>query len=472
MGSLSGSSDRPSPGGDGGPVTVGVDVGTTSVKAVAVDGEGHVVARSRVAHRIVVPEAEQLEHDARRAWRQGPRRAFAEVVSQLSVPVAGVAVSAMVPSTTAVDRRGVPFLPGILYGDKRTRFEASGATAGMPDARGFLRWAAETAPSAAGYWPCQAVATYALCGVPAMDSVTSIVYGDLRGPEGWRPEALAALGVRPDQMPVVVEMGEPAGTNPETGAVVTGGTIDALCDQLVSVAAEPGDVLAIFGATLVIWIVTDRWVEIPGLVTVPHTVPDRILVGGPSNAGALFADWARHLLRGVAAPGPARGRQPAPTDGRTGDPERVPVWLPYLRGERTPFNDPSLRASLHGLDITQGPAAVERAAFEASGFVIRRMLELSGLEGRRVVTSGGGTRVPAWMAAVADATGLPVDTPAVPEGAALGGAFVARVAAGREPSIDGSRRWARTGTRYEPDPVWAKAAADRYRRFEALGPGN
>ena len=285
------------------------------------------------------------------------------MVSQLSVPVAGVAVSAMVPSHDRRRPPGVPFLPGILYGDKRTRFEASGATAGMPDARGFLRWAAETAPSAAGYWPCQAVATYALCGVPAMDSVTSIVYGDLRGPEGWRPEALAALGVRPDQMPVVVEMGEPAGTNPETGAVVTGGTIDALCDQLVSVAAEPGDVLAIFGATLVIWIVTDRWVEIPGLVTVPHTVPDRILVGGPSNAGALFADWARHLLRGVAAPGPARGRQPAPTDGRTGDPERVPVWLPYLRGERTPFNDPSLRASLHGLDITQGPAAVERAAY-------------------------------------------------------------------------------------------------------------
>jgi xylulokinase len=378
----------------------------------------------------------------------------------------------MVPSTTAVDRRGVPLLPGILYGDRRSIDESDPGTAGLPNGQGFLRWAARMAPSAAGYWPCQAVATHALCGVPAMDSATSIVYGNLRGPEGWRPEPLAALGARPEQMPVVVEMGQPAGTNLETGAVVTGGTIDALCDQLVSVAAEPGDVLAIFGATLVIWVVTDKWVEIPGLVTVPHTVPDRILVGGPSNAGALFVDWARHLLRGVAPPGPARGRRTASPDGRRGDPERVPIWLPYLRGERVPFNDASLRASLHGLDITEGPAAIERAAFEASGFVIRRMLELSGLEGRRVVTSGGGTRVAAWMEAVADATGLPVDTPAVAEGAALGAAFVARVAAGLEPSIDGSRRWARTGTRYEPDPEWAKAAAARYRRFEALGPGS
>jgi xylulokinase len=463
MSSLSGSSARSS-------VTVGVDVGTTSVKSVAVDADGRVVARARVPHKIGVPHPEQLEHDARRAWRLGPRRAFAEVVSQLSVPVAGVAVSAMVPSMTAVDRRGVPLLPGLLYGDARTVMD-DGATGGLPDGRGFVRWAAQEAPSAAGYWPCQSVATNALCGVPAMDSATSIVFGNLRTMDGWQADKLAAIGATPEQMGVVVEMGEPAGTNPETGATVTGGTIDALCDQLVSVAAEPGDILAIFGATLVIWVVTDSWLEIPGLVSVPHTVPDRFLVGGPSNAGALFADWARNLLRGVTLPGPPRAGQPPKDDLRRGDPQRVPVWLPYLRGERTPFNDPSLRASLYGLDITQGPAAIERAAFEASGFVIRRMLELSGVPGRRVVTSGGGTRVAAWMAAVADATGLPVDTPAVPEGAALGAAFVARVAAGLEPSMDDSRRWARTGTRYEPDPVWTKAADARYRTFEALGPG-
>ena len=64
---------------------------------------------------------------------------------------------------------------------------------------------------------------------------------------------------------------------------------------------------------------------------------------------------------------------------------------------------------------------------------------MPGVEGRRVVASGGGTRVHAWMAGVADATGLPVDTVAVPEGAAYGAAFVARVAAGLEPSLDGSQ---------------------------------
>jgi len=75
------------------------------------------------------------------------------------------------------------------------------------------------------------------------------------------------------------------------------------------------------------------------------------------------------------------------------------------------------------------------------------------------------------MAATADATGLPVETVAVPEGAALGAAFLARMAAGLEPSLDGSRRWARAGTRVDPDERWRRAADERYRRFTALGSG-
>ena len=59
------------------------------------------------------------------------------------------------------------------------------------------------------------------------------------------------------------------------------------------------------------------------------------------------------------------------------------MWLPYLRGERTPFHDPDLRASVHGLDISQGPDALARGAFEATGFVIRRILERTGFEGRQ-----------------------------------------------------------------------------------------
>jgi xylulokinase len=268
-------------------------------------------------------------------------------------------------------------------------------------------------------------------------------------------------------MPAVFPMGQAAGTLPESDAVITGGTIDALCDQIVAGAIHPGDVLVIFGATLIVWAVCDEWLVAPGLISYPHTTPDRFLIGGPSNAGALFVDWARRLLRGTPQPGPDRER----LDPRIGQPDRIPVWLPYVRGERTPFEDHSLRSNLYGLDIGSGPEALERAAYEASGFVVRRMLDRAGVKANRIVASGGGSRVTAWMAAVADATDLPVDAVAVPEGAALGAAYFARMAAGLETSLEDSARWSAVGRRIEPDPAWARAASVRYERFSELGTG-
>ena len=114
---------------------------------------------------------------------------------------------------------------------------------------------------------------------------------------------------------------------------------------------------------------------------------------------------------------------------------------------------------------------MERAAYEASGFVVRRMIERSGVKASRIVASGGGSRVTAWMAAVADATNLPVETVAVPEGAAFGAAYFARLAAGLETSLDDSTRWSAVGRTIEPDPAWARAAEGRYEKFSDLGTG-
>jgi xylulokinase len=73
------------------------------------------------------------------------------------------------------------------------------------------------------------------------------------------------------------------------------------------------------------------------------------------------------------------------------------------------------------------------------------------------------------MQAIADATGLPVEVSAVPEGAALGAAFIGRVAAGLETSITDAARWASTEHVVEPDPLWSNAMQDRYVRFRELG---
>lgn len=451
-------------------VTVGIDIGTTSVKAVAADDDGTVLARTRVRHGTESPAPGQLQHDVDKAWRRNVRRAWRDVSSSVG-PVAAVQVSAMVPSLAAVDRRGRALTPGLLYGDVRGEAEVGKNPSESGELLGFLRWLASACPDAVGYWPAQAVANHALSGVGAIDSTTAMTAVPVFDFVGWDPAVCASVGARPEQLPAVspgaAAIGTVTGTGSASGGgtLLGGGTIDALGEQWVAGANEVGDVLVICGATLMTWAVTAEWTEVDGLWTLPHTWPGRCLVGGPSNAGGIFIDWVQDLL------GPDRS-------GRTGDahpdgvaPGDVPVWAPYLKGERTPLHDPHRRASLVDVSVTHGPAHVWRGAYEATGFVVRHHLDLAGVPVRRLVVTGGGSRSVPWTQALADVTGLPVDVVAVPEGAALGAAFLARVTAGLEARAEDAARWSRVDRRVEPDPVWQEALEPRYERFRALSVG-
>ena len=84
------------------------------------------------------------------------------------------------------------------------------------------------------------------------------------------------------------------------------------------------------------------------------------------------------------------------------------------------------------------------------------------------MATGGGVRDAAWVQALADGTGLPVDVVAVPEGGALGAAWLARQTAGLERPGADAGRWVRTDHRVEPDPRWAAPTADRYARYREL----
>lgn len=453
------------------PVTVGVDIGTTSVKAVAADGDGNVLAHARVAHRVLSPTAGACEHDVDEAWRAGVLRALGEVAGGREV--AAVEVAAMVPSLGAVDRTtGRVKGPGLLYGDHRG--EREGVDVEAPGDSGellaFLRWLASACPEATGFWPAQAVANHALTGRGAIDTTTAMTAHPLFDMVGWDADLAASCGVDvaalPDIVPGFAPVGRVREGLPAAGALVGGGTIDALGEQMVAGADDPGDVLVICGGTLITWGVVSEWAEVPGLWTVPHTAPGRVLVGGPSNAGGLFQDAVARWT------GSGRSAEFGGSGGFVGlDPGDLPVWLPYVRGERTPLHRRDLRVELHGAGLHHGPEALRRAAYEASAFVVRHHLDLAapaGLEPRRIVATGGGVRSQPWMKALADATGLPVDVVAVPEGAALGAASMARCVAGLESSTTDASRWARTARTVEPDPAWVDPCTERYLRFRQL----
>ncbi len=430
-------------------VTVGIDIGTTSVKGVAADGDGRVLARARVPHKLVFPAPDRMEHDAGLAWRRGPRRVLASIGGD---GTRAVCVAAMVPSMTGVDRRGIPRTPGLLYGDARGANRKGGANpSGSFEGQEFVRWTAGAYPGAGGYWPAPTVANFALSGEAVLDSNTAMTLFPLHDGMRWDEAQLAAVGATLGQMPRVFGPAEPAGKVGD--AILAAGNIDALGEQIVAGADHDGDVLVICGTTLIIWAVTPTRHEAPGLWTIPHTTEGKFLIGGASNSGGLFLNWARKLVT---------------SKGGRLDPHRIPVWTPYPRGERTPFHDPNLRAGLHGLDLTQDAGGVRRGAYEAAGFVVRHHLDLARLSPRRIVATGGGCRVSEWVQALADCTELPVDVVAVPEGGALGAAWIARIAAGLETSLTDAARWSRISHRVEPDREWEGGVRERYAIFRRL----
>jgi xylulokinase len=424
------------PGND---LTVGIDIGTTSVKGVLVDGHGTVLARKRIPHPMISVSPAHMEHDPQLAWRRSPRRVMASV----AMPgVRAIGVTGMGPSLTAVNRRGIPVGPGLLYGDQR-----GDAKGGVGEAVGFLRTLAALHPEAAGFWPAQATAIASLNGSPVIGGTVASMMAPLWTGTAWDAELVGSCGARAEQLPMVRSETEPAGHFND--AVISSGLLDVVCERMMAGTVEDDEALVLCGSTLIMMMPMAHYTEVPGVWTYP--TGSTAMATGASNAGAFFLDWVDRVI--------AKG------DDTIAHPDRVPVWVPYIRGERTPWHDPSRRASLVGLDITHDAASLRRAAYEASGFVVRHHLQLADSKPRRVIAVGGGTAIPGWTQALADCVGVPVEVRGTGVGAAVGAAFMARIAAGLESSPADIERWVRPTQSVLPRKEWAESVSSRYELF-------
>jgi xylulokinase len=355
----------------------------------------------------------------------------------------------MVPSMTAVDRRGKPLSPGLLYGDASGRRPDRGDLPDLVgDAPEFLRTLAREVPAAAGYWSAQTLATVALGGPAVLAEGVARVLWPLVSDGRWEQAVLDECGVVVDQVPQIVA--DRTAVADVDGMLLDGGAIDVMCERLVSGVVDDRDVLVICGSTLIVM------ARLPAGSTPPPSIlayPDdtgAMTATAASNAGGLFLNW---IDRTVAK------------SGGTVDPDRVPVWVPYIRGERTPWQDPQRRASLVDVHLGHDGAALRQGAFESSAFVARHLLELMDFSPRRVVAVGGGTQVKGWMQALADCLSAPVDAATEPETGAIGAAFLARHTAGLETDLQDAVRWARPTLRFEPRSDWVDAVKRRYTRF-------
>ena len=253
-----------------------------------------------------------------------------------------------------------------------------------------------------GLWPAQAVANHALAGVGAIDTVTAMATMPLfDGVRLGRRALRGRLGFDAGAAARRVSPGTAADRRGRRRRALGGGTVDAFAEQLVAGADEPGDVLVLCGTTLITWARhRPGGPRSHGLWTVPHTRPASRWSAARRNAGGLFVDSVRRLL-GPVDDGELDGLVP-------GD---VPVWLPYLRGERTPLHDPDRRGELRRPRPRAGPGG--RPARRLRGDRLRRAPPPRARRAspRRAASSppAAGPACAPWMQALADGTGLPVD---------------------------------------------------------------
>ena len=336
-------------------ITVGIDIGTSSVKAIAADADGNVVASSRIPHEIQIPAADRFQHDAARRVARRPAHRARRAASWTRRR-SGVSVSAMVPSLTAVDarRRSPDSRPALRRraGPVRARVAPT-------------RWrAGSCSSSCAG--PGRGPGRDRRSGPRRLSRTTrcAVKRSSTRPPRPPRsrsstgragiPEVAASLGITVEQLPRLVptawECGRVGGAD---GPVLASGCIDALADQIVAGADNDGDVLVLLGTTLIVNTVTPSHDPVPGYWVIPHTTRGKFLAGGPSNAGGLFVNWATAPLADV-------GR----CDARTRSACRCGRRTHAASGCRC--TTPTAAACCADLDLTHGAAALRRAAFEAS----------------------------------------------------------------------------------------------------------
>jgi xylulokinase len=187
----------------------------------------------------------------------------------------------------------------------------------------------------------------------------------------------------------------------------------------------------------------------------------------------LSAAGSLRWLRDAVAPG-------GDYAGLLAEAERWPpgaeglTFLPYLAGERTPHADPDARGAFVGLSLRHDRGALVHAVLEGVAYGLRDSLELLrglGVEPESARVSGGGARSGLWLRVAASVLGLPLERTAAEEGAAYGAALLGGVAAGTFADVhEAVASTVRVTERIDPDPDWARAYEDGYRRFRALYP--
>jgi xylulokinase len=465
---------------------VGLDVGTSGVKALAVGTDGEVLARAERGYPLSTPRPGWAEQDPT-DWE----RAAEEALSELDVDeVAGIGLSGQMHGLVVLDAEERVLRPAILWNDQRTAAECAEIEERIGLARlveltrnraltGFtapkLLWLRRHEPdvyerTAHVLLPKDYV-RLTLTGERAIDvaDASGTLLFDVAA-RRWSDEVLEALQLPAAWLPPTLESPTVSGQTRE-GIPVAAGAGDQAAGAVGVGVVAPGPASVVLGTSGVVFAALPQ----PALDAEArahvfcHAVPETWHAMGVMLSAAGSLGW----LRDAIAPG-------TPFDVLVAEAERWEpgaeglLFLPYLAGERTPHADPDARGAWVGLSLRHDRGALVRAMLEGVAYGLRDCLEVLRALGCTVTVgraSGGGARSDLWLRIVASVLGLPLERTVVEEGAAYGAALLGGVAGGVFADVPtAAAACVRPRDTIEPDPEWERFYADGYGRFRALYP--
>ena len=491
-------------------VLVGIDIGTTSVKAVLFDLQGIALAEASQEYPTLYPHPNWAEQDPEEWWRatcSTLQRLFADGRYRAH-RVAAVAISCQAPSMVAVDRDGRPLAPAIIWMDRRSepqctwlreqvgQVQVGTVNGGRIDPYYMapkLLWFQENCPDLyrATHQVLQAnsYVIHKLCGAFCMDlshGPISLCFDSAAG--DWSDALLDAMGLDHSKLPPVVPCSAVVGEVSRTaasecglaaGTPIVAGMTDGTAASLEAGLVRVGDAVEMTGQSTVLLICNDQPYLGDELIPLGHAIPGRHLVVGALVASGGAFRWFRDqlgeperaeaarrgvdafdvLIEGAAASPPGANRL---------------IFLPYLFGERSPIWDSNARGVFFGLTLASQKRDLVRAILEGAAYGLRHNVETAARAGFPLGTLacvGGGARSALWNQIKADVLGRPVRLPRAATGAPLGDAMIAAVGIGLYPSVEEAVvQMVDLGAEYQPRPEWAARYDALYKIYVDLYP--
>ncbi len=478
---------------------IGIDLGTSAVKLLLMDGEGEIKNIVSKDYPLEFPKpgwSQQNPED----WKKAVLEGIPELLTGFDASqVAGIGAGGQMHGLVVLDKEDNVIRPAILWNDGRTakqvdylnneigKEKLSQLTANIAFA-GFtapkILWMRENEPEnfakIAKIMLPKDFINYILTGVHCTD------YSDASGMllldvahKCWSQEMLDLCGISEAQMPQLFESYEKVGTlKPEIAqqlglpeqVVVCAGAGDNAAAAVGTGTVGEGACNISLGTSGTIFISSGKFGVDPNnaLHAFAHADGHYHLMGCMLSA----ASCNKWLMEDIFQTSDYAGEQKDITPDKLGN--NHVYFLPYLMGERSPINDTDARGTFTGLTMDTTRSDLTQAVLEGVAFAIRDSFEVAkslGIHIERSKICGGGAKSPLWKTIMSNVLNIQLDLPESEQGPGMGGAMLAMVACGLYPSVAGAcAKLVRTAETVSPDPELATRYEERYQQFRNIYP--